>query len=67
MPVAGPGQYTLRHHDLTHRGDDGHQGAVAVQPRLLADAELDQPLQGGARHEAVDEVWLRGKSERERE
>ena len=54
----------LRHDDdLTHRGDDGHQGAVAVQPGLLADAELHQPLQGGAGHEAGDEVWLRGKSE----
>ena len=63
-----PGQYTLRHDvDLTHRGDDGHQGAVAVQPGLLADAELDQPLQGGARHEAVDEVGLGGKSETRRE
>ena len=49
------GQYTLRHHDLTHRRDDGHQGAVAVQPRLLADAELDEPLQGGAGHEAGHE------------
>ena len=43
---------------ITHRGDHGHQSAVTVQPRLLADAELHQSLQGGARHQAGHERGL---------
>ena len=61
--VFKEGEDVLLLGESPHRSDDGHQGAVAVQPGLLADAELHQPLQGGAGHEAVDEVWLRGKSE----
>ena len=62
--VFKEGEDVLLLGESPHRSDDGHQGAVAVQPGLLADAELDQPLQGGARHQAVDEARLGGKSER---
>ena len=48
---------------ITHRGDHGHQSAVTVQPRLLADAELHQSLQGGPRHQAGHERGLGRESE----
>ena len=34
--------YTI---SITHRGDNSYQGGVTVQPGLLADTELHQPVQ----------------------
>ena len=65
--VFKEGEDVLLLGESPHRSDDGHQGAVAVQPRLLAHTEFHQPLQGGARHQAADEVWLGGESEKSRE
>ena len=47
--VFKEGEDVLLLGESPHRSDDGHQGAVAVQPGLLADAQLNEAVESTAR------------------
>ena len=51
--VFKEGEDVLLLGESPHRSDDGHQGAVAVQPGLLADAQLNEAVESTAREDSL--------------
>ena len=47
--VFKEGEDVLLLSESPHRSDDGHQGAVTVQPGLLADAQLNETIKSTSR------------------